>query len=970
MEPERWRRVEELYHSALRVAADQRAEFLKNECRGDAQLRAEVESLLAYESSAKGFLEVPAFGVAAKQLAGDESSENQADPVPIGATLQRFRVIEKLGVGGMGVVYKAEDTRLHRTVALKFLPKRLARDPASLERFEREAHAASALNHPNICTVYDIGEYEGQQFIAMELLEGQTLDHRIGGQPLSTEEQLTFAIQITEGLHAAHQKGIIHRDIKPANIFVTSEGQAKILDFGLAKLVPTVTVIGVGSERDQPDEGAPGAPREMEQLPTPDPLLSRTGVAMGTAGYMSPEQARGEKLDARTDLFSLGLVLFEMATGKRAFRGDTGPELHAAILNQTPTSARKLNPKVPAKLDEIVRKSLEKKREQRYQSAAELRTDLETLKRDILPKARNLRWWAAPAVALVLVAVATVYWNPKRPPSIVPDAKIRQITHLGTVIANHNLVVSGSRLYFDAGGKGVVQGEVQVRYVSLADDTVFPVENSFSNIELLDGAPSGRELLVTGVDLTFPFPRTLWRLPLPAGAPQRVGNLLFNDASWSPDGRTIVYTDPDGQTLNLVDADGSNARKFVSLPGRPFKPRWSPDGKLILTGVLDPKAGGISLWQMDASGRHLTRLLSDWSSSSRASPGRWTRDGRYFLFTGLQGGTRNIWALRERKDFLGRYSTQAIQLTNGPFNYSLPVASDDGKTIYAVGHQPRGQLTRYNARSGQFETYANGLSIDELAFSRDGQWMAYVTYPEGALMRSRVDGSERLQLTFAPMRAVNPQWSPDGSQIAFGAVVSPGMATNIYLISANGGSPRLTVPGTDTELDLSGWSQDGQSLLIGNNVDSGSNREGYFLNLKTGKKTVVPGTWGINGARLSPDGRYSAGHSVSAPNLVLYDMQAGTTRQLAEFGDYPCWSLDGKYIYYQTFAFGVELGLEKPAIYRVRVADGSIERVVPLPPFGLAGNWGPWSGLAPDGSVLLLRELGTADIYALDANLP
>src|ERR1700674_2774582 len=258
----------------------------------------------------------------------------------------------------MGVVYKAEDTRLHRTVALKFLPKRLERDPVSLERFEREAHAASALNHPNICTVYDIAEHEGQPFIAMELLEGQTLDCRIGGRPLPTEDWLTFGIQITEGLHAAHQKGIIHRDIKPANIFVTSLGQAKILDFGLAKLAPTATVIGVGSEGDYRNDGGPETSGGMEQLSTPDPLLSRTGVAMGTAGYMSPEQARGEKLDARTDVFSFGLVLYEMATGQRAFKGDTGPVLHEAILNQPPTPARQLNPSLPARLQKIIHKAL------------------------------------------------------------------------------------------------------------------------------------------------------------------------------------------------------------------------------------------------------------------------------------------------------------------------------------------------------------------------------------------------------------------------------------------------------------------------------------------------------------------------------------------------------------------------------------------------------------------------------------
>jgi serine/threonine protein kinase/Tfp pilus assembly protein PilF len=423
VEPDRWRRVEELYHSALRVSVDQRAAYLRDACRGDAKLYEEVESLLVFESSAKEFMETPAFEVAAQQMAGDEAREDQADPVPIGATLQRFRVIEKLGGGGMGVVYKAEDTRLHRTVALKFLPKRLARDPASLERFEREAHAASALNHPNICTVYDIAEHEGQPFIAMELLEGQTLDRRIAGQPLPTEELLAFGIEITEGLHAAHQKGIIHRDIKPANIFVTNQGQAKILDFGLAKLVPTVKVIGVDSIHDHRDGDAREMHGESSPLATPDPFVSRTGVAMGTAGYMSPEQTRGEKLDARTDLFSFGLVLYEMATGQRAFTGDTGRELHDAILKQVPAPARKLNPSIPPSLEPIINRALAKDREVRYQSAMEMLTDLKQLnepgssavavaspaQRSAVLGAQTWKRWLLPAIGLMLLlGVASV----------------------------------------------------------------------------------------------------------------------------------------------------------------------------------------------------------------------------------------------------------------------------------------------------------------------------------------------------------------------------------------------------------------------------------------------------------------------------------------------------------------------------------------------------------------------------------
>jgi eukaryotic-like serine/threonine-protein kinase len=368
MDAERARRLEQLYHSALERAAVERAAFLQKACGADAALRHEVESLLAHDKEAEDFIEIPALKMAA-QLVDQEhdQSHHKSDEVVVGQTVSHYRIVEKLGGGGMGVVYKARDTRLGRMVALKFLPEHFAADQRAIVRFQREARAASSLNHPNICTIYDIGEEAGRTFIAMEYMQGQTLKHVIESRPMDGNQFLQLAMQIAEALDAAHAQGVIHRDVKPANIFITQRGQAKVLDFGLAKLAPTRHRVAIGTANSGFMDGS-----LEEQLTSP-------GIAIGTIAYMSPEQARGEEVDVRTDLFSLGAVLYEMATGQRAFGGPSAAVVFDAVLNRDPVSPTHRNPRLPDGLEPIIAKALQKDRQARYQSAAEILGDLRTV---------------------------------------------------------------------------------------------------------------------------------------------------------------------------------------------------------------------------------------------------------------------------------------------------------------------------------------------------------------------------------------------------------------------------------------------------------------------------------------------------------------------------------------------------------------------------------------------------------------
>jgi serine/threonine protein kinase/Flp pilus assembly protein TadD len=457
----RWTQIEELFHRAAECAPEHRNGLLDEACGNDADLRREVEALLAYDENAGDVV----------QAAVRDGLEDVGFPLT-DEKISHYHILDGLGGGGMGLVYRAEDVKLGRLVAVKFLPEESVKDPAALGRFEREARSASALEHPNICPIYEFGEHEGQPFLVMQLLEGRTLRELIasaspGKPPLELSKLLDLAIQVVDGLDAAHRKGIIHRDIKPANIFVTHVGQAKILDFGLAKLASVLSVAGDDAEPN-PGVVARHANGNSVPLSSPDLFLSRTGLAMGTAGYMSPEQVRGEQLDARTDLFSFGLVLYEMATGKRAFAGDSWPELQEAILTQSQIPARELNPQLPAVLENIMNRALEKNRERRYQSAAEIRADLAMTKTETIvgqdgsPSVRRWRWALAAAVVIVGLAASGIYW--------VRSHKVAALTERDALVLGDFTNTTGDLVFDDTLKQGLALQLEQSPFLDLVSD--------------------------------------------------------------------------------------------------------------------------------------------------------------------------------------------------------------------------------------------------------------------------------------------------------------------------------------------------------------------------------------------------------------------------------------------------------------------------------------------------------------------
>lgn len=898
-----------------------------------------------------------------------------------GTKLGPYEIESHVGSGGMGVVYKARDIRLGRYVALKLLPDELARDAHALGRFQREAKSASALNHPNICTIYDIGEEDGHAYLAMEFLEGRTLRQEIAAGALELDDALSLAIEITDALDAAHSAGILHRDIKSANIFVTNRRHAKILDFGLAKVVAKD-----GRVADAVDEAAETVPEDQ---------LTSPGAAMGTVAYMSPEQVKGKEVDARTDLFSFGVVLYEMVTGKLPFRGASTGLVFDAILNRAPVAPVRLNPDLPVALEEIINKALEKDVDLRYQHASDMRADLKRLKRDSdsgyvasgsgTHAAVEVETAAAPAasarklskkarvlagvVAVVAVLALVYFFRPTLPP---PQATgTVQLTQDGETklylegLPPPPIFTDGPRIYFIESDSGLTTSTV-MQVSSLGGGTV-PVglPAQFQRVE--DVSPNLPELLIDGPPYRYGT-SGVWTVSIPGGQPRRIGDLMEGGgANYTPDGKEILYANE--HDVYTADLDGSNSRKLLTVAaGNPFWIRPSPDDKLLLFSVFDPVLGTSSLWEANRDGSNPHQLFKGWQNPTNECCANWAKDGKSFVFEATREGVANLWVVRVKGDLWHKVSHAPVQLTLGQMNSEAPLPSKDGKEIYFIGSTRRDEVIRYVPKTQSFEPYLSGLSAEGLAFSPDGKKIAYVSYPEGVLWASKVDGSDRHELSFPPTVVGVPSWSRDGKMIAFSAH-QPGGRWHIYSISAEGGDPQQLTSGDTNDEDAT-WSPDGGQMAFGwfaQDARASKKNAIHLLDVKTRAISDVPGSAGLFSPRWSPDGRYLLAITDNYQKLMLYDFASQKWDVLAEMeADYPRWSQDGKCVYFN------EAQVKNQPEYKVCLADRKPQHIVDLVQAGrlAMGRFGWWTGLGPDDSILAARDIGTEEIYALKVKFP
>jgi eukaryotic-like serine/threonine-protein kinase len=909
---ERWQEIERIYHAARPLDASARGVFLAEACGGDPALRNEVESLLAQTDEARSFLETPALEVAAGALAKDASVRQQnEDPPREGSTVSHYHILERLGGGGMGVVYGAKDTKLGRRVALKFLPEEVALGPKALERFQREARAAAALNHPNICTIFEVSEQEGRPFIVMELLEGQTLKDLISAAavhdrrgspsersgshrgPLQIGQLLELAIEITDALDAAHQQGVIHRDIKPTNILITTRGQAKVLDFGLAKLMS----VGAGLTPGQ------GRPRESPVATIDREQLTTQGVAMGTVGYMSPEQARGEPLDARTDLFSFGAVLYEMATGKPAFTGDSGAEILAKILKEEPHPPRSLNPELPAKLEEIIGKCLEKDRDLRYQVAAEIRTDLKRLKRGAAsgsafergtsdlrredaalpytavnqaradgirpipaiiegarraPLFRALPWVAAGLMAVALITVVVLWRLAARLPaefpvsfyiSPPPGTTLRQFGFgAGPVVVSPD----GRQLAFSATEEsGVTRLYVQ----PLASDIAKAVAGT-EDAAMPFWSPDGGSL-------AFFADQKLKTVNLANGNVQVLTDTSCPGAggAWSPGG-TILFTPRCKDPLNKIPSLGGNQIPVTRLGGGEGghgSPAFLPDGRHFLYVRSASSSTPESIW-MALLGSGEQKLVLKGAGSPQFASGHllFLRDNRVFAqsfdpSTGALAGEAR--AITGAQTF--SVSANGVLAYQGGTMKGRPEWFDrSGNPLGSVGPVAEYQAAKISPDGTRILADMNDPNSDG-----SDLW----SYPAA--------GGVGTRLTFGPGLKTFAVWPPDGKYIAYSC--QPGGKAGICRKPADGSGREETLFAFGagvSNVNVIDWSPDGRYLSFGKFFAREPGVENWILPLFGGRKPFQAAPVGAAqyDGNFSPDGRWLAYFSYENGRPEIY----------------------------------------------------------------------------------------------------